>query len=487
MEKCGIVFSSTPTSLLLAVSGGVDSAVMLHALHILSQHSAAENAADKNKACTRSFLLSVITVNHNIRPAEQSEADALCVQKYCAQLGVSCTVKTVPPGEIVSVAAQRKAGLEEAARFVRYDLLEKEARAQNADFVLLAHNRDDQLETLLQRFFQGAAAGISGNASAGIARRRGVFCRPLLDIRRSQIEAYAHEYAVPFCTDATNTDLAYYRNNMRLRIIPFLNKYLPGWDTGVLCGAQKAAETNACIDAFAKDIVWEPVFTVCTDKTAVRQPMHCLRTCSGRFFDAPFAVRIRALYTALERIGVRGRIPYEPLKAFAGGQRRVSGCGIELRVVKQFVFMQKVCAQKNSTEKELPFCIKIEKPGTYGLPFGTVDVVAASSLRVRKRQNPAENKYGNMCAGPFMLPVTLRGALAGERIQTADGKHKTLKKIRNEWGVLPPHKSLLPVIERDGSPVCIWGAPLGYPVWYVKDCAGNGTADNTVLFMFEHL
>ena len=471
----------TPFSLLLAVSGGIDSMVMLHALRALNTlprpNAAKSGLLGSAIPIPSDFAgrlhLSVVTVNHNIRPASETEADALFVKEQCALWNIPCTVKTIPAGEVASAALSRGGGTEEAARFLRYELLQKQAEAEHCDFVLLAHNRDDQLETLLQRFFQGASAGISGAAAAGIAKRRGIFCRPLLDIPRLDIAEYARSFSVPFREDKTNGDPSYYRNNLRLHLIPILNKYVRGWDTGVLSGAQKAEREALFIEELASFIDWE--YAPHLPGSGCAYAHTTVRTASDAFFQAGFPVRVRALYKAAQKIGIERRIPYALLKECASGQRRVRGCGIECVRTKKFLTVTNVRSGINPD-----FCITVDKTGFCEAPFGRFEVVDAGKAHVRKTQNSADNKYGEVCAGPFSLPFKIRNRRAGDRIKTAQGTHKALKKIWNEWGIESRLSPLVPVIEYEGDPVCVWGAPLEYPDWYVTDCVGG--AQNVFLF-----
>ena len=104
--------------------------------------------------------------------------------------------------------------------------------------------------------------------------------------------------------------------------------------------------------------------------------------------------------------------------------------------------------------------------------------------KVQKSGGCAENKYGDVYTGPFKPPFVIRNFYTAGRIKTADGKHKSLKKICSEWGIVPAHRELVPVIEScSGVPVCIWGEPLGYPTWYVKDSCPD--EDDTVLLYFR--
>ena len=443
--------------------------------------------------------LSVVTVNHNIRPARETEADALFVKEQCALWNIPCTVKTIPAGAVASVALSRGGGTEEAARFLRYALLQEQAEAEHCDFVLLAHNRDDQLETLLQRFFQGASAGVSGAASCGIAQRRGIFCRPFLNIARAHIAEYAEQNAVPFREDATNADIAYYRNNVRHKIIPFLNKYLPGWDTAVLAGAEKAAEEARFIESLASLVVWKKA-DVCgtgavsaasgsADKGrasgAAAVPALAVCTAAEEFFAAGFPVRIRSLYAALNLLGVNRRIPYVLLKDFANGQKCVKGSSIKLYRSKRFVYAERTdyreCKSTELTERSecadtsavSGYCVDIASCGEYELPFGSIKAVRKIPAAADNKNN-GDKKVNSV--GPFSLPLRIRSRQAGDRIRAANGTHKTLKKLWNEWAVEPPHRFFIPVIEQKGELVCVWGSVLGYSNWYVKDCEQNSVS-----------
>ena|GEM_PF-370882 len=517
LEDCGVFKEKQPPHLLLAVSGGIDSMVMLHALYTLCRKSAC-TALDGKPAS-----ISVVSVDHNIRPKKQSSADALLVREYCRTLGIDCSIQTVERGRIAFLARQRGCGMEEAARFVRYTLLEKVAASlalcgktqnvfdaasgilqstqplQKANvFVCLAHNKDDQLETLLQRFFQGASAGVSGAASCGIAQRRGIFCRPFLNIARAHIAEYAEQNAVPFREDATNADIAYYRNNVRHKIIPFLNKYLPGWDTAVLAGAEKAAEEARFIESLASLVVWKKA-DVCgtgavsaapgTDKGSASgtAAVHVLAVCTAaeEFFAAGFPVRIRSLYAALNLLGVNRRIPYVLLKDFANGQKCVKGSSIKLYRSKRFVYAERTdyreCKSTELTERRecadasavSGYCVDIASCGEYKLPFGSIKAVRKIPAAADNKNN-GDKKVNSV--GPFSLPLRIRSRQAGDRIRAANGTHKTLKKLWNEWAVEPPHRFFIPVIEQKGELVCVWGSVLGYSNWYVKDCEQNSVS-----------
>ena len=169
----------------VAVSGGADSiALLLVMSEIVSP-------------------LYVITVNHNIRPAEESGGDAEYVMSLCQRLEkdsglkICCKLAELKPGAVAAEAEKRGRGSEDAARSLRYDAFEKYICHNQLDCLCLAHNRNDQLETILMRFLQGA----SFDSAAGIKARRGPYIRPLLNISRSEIESYLTGQGISWRTD----------------------------------------------------------------------------------------------------------------------------------------------------------------------------------------------------------------------------------------------------------------------------------------------
>ena len=133
----GVVLSEN-CRLGMAVSGGADSIAMLTSIFYICR-----------KIGTKLF---VITVNHRIRSEQDSGGDAEFVLQYCRNLGVACTVHALQDGEVFKTAQIRKGGIEEAARFLRYQAFEKFIIEKEIDFLCLAHNQNDNLETILMRF-----------------------------------------------------------------------------------------------------------------------------------------------------------------------------------------------------------------------------------------------------------------------------------------------------------------------------------------------
>jgi tRNA(Ile)-lysidine synthase len=208
--------------LLLAFSGGLDSSVLLHLL------------VETNK--TLPFQLHAQHVHHGLSPNADTWAD------FCAE---TCTKLNVPI-TISKVKLNKNSGLgiEATARDARYKAL----LDSDADFILLAHHQDDQAETLLLQLARGA--GVKGLAGMGSVREK--LLRPLLDVPRSALEAYAKHHDLTWIEDESNFDTKFDRNFLRHEILPKLEKQYPAIRQTISRAAQHMAEADVLLDELAE-------------------------------------------------------------------------------------------------------------------------------------------------------------------------------------------------------------------------------------------
>ncbi len=194
-------------SVLVAVSGGVDSMVLLEALRQLSKHGG--------------FTFTVAHYNHQLR-GRASDLDELLVLKYCAQHGLPCETGR---GNVKALAKRKKISVEMAARELRHQFLAATAKRLKCGKVALAHHADDQVELFFLRLFRGSGGdGLGGmlwqSASPAVAEVG--LIRPLLDISKTELMAYSQRQAVVYREDRTNRDDDILRNRVRRKLIPFL-------------------------------------------------------------------------------------------------------------------------------------------------------------------------------------------------------------------------------------------------------------------------
>ncbi len=215
------------SSILIGLSGGVDSVVLLHLLAQLApQHS---------------WKLSALHVHHGISP--HADAWAAFCGELCTQHGIPLHI------ERVNIAPLRGMGIEAAARKLRHEALAR----QPTDFIALAHHQDDQAETLLLQLLRGAGVkGVAAMPPVKNVAHGAVLLRPLLDISRAELEAYAREHALAWVEDESNADESYPRNFLRRRVLPLLEERFPACRTTLARGAHHFAEADALLDVLAE-------------------------------------------------------------------------------------------------------------------------------------------------------------------------------------------------------------------------------------------
>ncbi len=232
--------------LVAGLSGGIDSVVLLDLL---------QRAAKKI-----GFELAALHVNHQINPA--AAAWARFCRAYCRRLGVALTV--------VKVKVPREASLEAAARRARYAAF----ATLPADFVALAHNLDDQAETVLLQLLRGA--GVKGASAMPVLRGDGrgetgeeqnrfqparlpphslpltpSILRPVLDIPRSEIEVYAKSRKLKWIEDDSNADTGFDRNFVRHRLMPVIAQRYPAYRQTLARASRNFADAARLLDDLA--------------------------------------------------------------------------------------------------------------------------------------------------------------------------------------------------------------------------------------------
>ena len=161
--------------------------------------------------------LAVCHLNHNLRGEQNLQRDQSFVEKAALRIkGLEFYTRTLIEGELKGTGG----GLQESARQARYAFFQDSARRFGADRIALAHNFDDQSETVLMRILKGS--GLKG--LCGMPAVRGPYIRPLIEVTRALIEEYVKERGVEFVEDSSNESMKYLRNRLRLKLIPELEK-----------------------------------------------------------------------------------------------------------------------------------------------------------------------------------------------------------------------------------------------------------------------
>lgn len=199
-------------TVLVGVSGGADSVCLLAVLKHYQRYC--------------SFSLKAIHVEHGLRGTESIE-DASFVEKLCRKWQIPCEVVPVDVKKQAKKAGQT---LEEAARKLRYDVFASQCQTLGADKIAVAHNQNDQAETVLLNLTRGSGLrGLGGMLPTRVMKeetwKKELFIiRPLLFVSRKEIEHWMQEQGYEYRTDRTNLETDYTRNKLRLEILPKLEQ-----------------------------------------------------------------------------------------------------------------------------------------------------------------------------------------------------------------------------------------------------------------------
>ena len=275
----------------VGVSGGADSVCLANGLLRLSQRAA--------------FSLHVAHLNHGIRGGD-ADGDAAFVRELAEAWGTQITIREC---NVPALAAEHGIAIEEAARRARYAFLGRVALEQGSEAIAVAHTADDQVETILMHWLRGSGlAGLRGMLPSvplsGLRLLPGDqelfksssirIVRPLLEVRRSEIEAYCAEIGVEPRYDLSNLDTTYFRNRIRHELLPYLETYQPRirevlTRTGRVVAADFAALRDLLDQAWTETVVSDSAEAVHFDvgrwrqlplsakRSVIREAIHRLR------------------------------------------------------------------------------------------------------------------------------------------------------------------------------------------------------------------
>lgn len=286
-------------SILVALSGGPDSSLLLHLL--------------QKDARSRDLKIFAAHVNYRLR-AKDSDADESFCRDLCRKLGVKLFVKRLRAGTM------KKANLQERARDIRYAFFDDICKKHEIDFIATGHNRDDNVETFLMNLGRGAGTFGLG----GISVRAGNIIRPLLNLSRADIEKYLKAHKIKYCVDRTNLEANYTRNKIRMQLLPQMQSLFgKALDGNIHRATQLLSEQESALRQIARELITTDARTTAggkivldLDKFHLYYPMLkrivvalCYERLNGSLKDFDFSTCERVLRAA------DGRVDLVDLKA----------------------------------------------------------------------------------------------------------------------------------------------------------------------------
>jgi tRNA(Ile)-lysidine synthase len=239
------IYVDNTATILVGVSGGVDSVSLLDSLALLSEKFY--------------FKIIIAHYNHSLRGAD-SDADEDFVKDLAIKFGFDYFSAK---GDVVSYAEKNSISIELAARQLRYNFFERTSRNHYADFVATAHTADDSAETFLFNLFRGSGlTGLSGIPATRNFVKNVVIARPLLTLKKKEIIEYAKARKLKWREDRTNEAVDYTRNRIRRVLIPLLEKE---FNPQIIEAINRAAELIYGADQNINQQVQSAAQTVITD------------------------------------------------------------------------------------------------------------------------------------------------------------------------------------------------------------------------------
>lgn len=408
----------------VAVSGGVDSVVLLH---LLERWGGAE--------------LLVAHVDHRMRL--DSDRDAEWVGALCAERRIPCVVDTLaaPPAS------------EAEARTLRYEALDARRIEVDAPFVVTGHHADDQAETVLFRATRGT--GLDGLAA--IPHRSDGRLRPLLPFFREEIEAYAEEHGLTWLEDATNASAGFARNVLRHDVIPRIESMVsPGARAALARLADNARDDRVAWEEVLQRLdtslgVVDDVGRVVADREAFRALgpelqrrvlRHWLGRCGGQALDRVAIERTRTFFSE----GASGR-------SIELGRRMMAG--VELNRIELYEDGRAVEATPPDT------AVEIESPlrgvGEARIGGASIPVAWAAHTFAVPREHVGEGVEARFAISDLSFPLTVRGRRPGDRISLAGGTRK-VKKVLMEARIGSRARDEIPLlVDAEGSVLWVAG------------------------------
>ncbi|MFW5947005.1 MAG: tRNA lysidine(34) synthetase TilS [Gemmatimonadota bacterium] len=410
-------------AVVVALSGGLDSVMLLHLLRFPLRRLG--------------LRLAAAHLDHAMRP--DSAADAAWVRGLCRAWAVPLVVERLDP----------PAADEADARARRYAFLER-----REGWILTAHHRDDQAETVLFRAVRGT--GLRG--LRGIAPRRGRVLRPLLPFPRSALEAYARARGLGYREDPTNRDTRLARNRLRHRVLPELEAVQPGAGAALARLADRAR---------ADERAWTAALERLAEAAVLRADDAGATLARGVLHSYHPDLRARVLRHVLRRYGTPpGRAGTRAALEFissgpSGGELHLAG---GLRLERDFDEIRVAVPAAVATRPDAPVLVPDASPGAGRARIGgqTVDVVWG--------REPGSRGFQQAWITAPVFPLTVRGWRAGDRIRLDYGSKK-LKKLFVERRLGRRARRATPVVV-DGTGEVLWVAGVARAVGVGED--GHG-------------
>ena len=439
-QTCGYEASQP---LVVGVSGGADSLALAHCLW----------QAD--------LPILIGHLNHGLRPTSAQEAEH--VQLLMQSWGVPCELSQA---DVQAYSREHKLGIEEAARVCRYQFLLDLAEAHGAAGVAVGHTADDQVETVLMHFLRGAGiSGLRGMQAVSYQKElnpRVPILRPMLAVFHIEALAYCHEHGLAYLSDESNQDPSFFRNRLRLEVIPLLEQVNPAFKQVVLRNTLALQS-----DARLLDKLEEQAFEACLKSKQEKR----LLLDKDKFLTLDEGLQRRVLIHALNQLvpGLRN-IGYQAVErvrtAIVNGKDLVDF----LAKVKVWINHDTIQLGYDRAEVDFPEFPQLPAETSYTLDVGSTlplangwyleaELVTRRVYESLPLELQQDRQHAWLNPADLALPLEVRGMRPGERWAPLgmQGRHQKLSDFFINEKVPQGARAKWPLVLSEGSLLWVCG------------------------------
>jgi len=418
------------------------------------------------------FLTSQIRavyINHKIRPNEELAKELQLNKNNCRKIGVPLTILELEDGQVAFLSKKENLGEEAACRILRYKKLEDFCESEGFDYILTAHNRTDQLETVAMRLIKGSSIV----SLRGIYPVRGKIIRPVLDLERKDFEKCLKEQGFIWSEDSTNSNNKYLRNYIRNDLFLKLKKIMPEYEKSLLL-IQKKVE-KACVN-FDYDKKFEGKGINLEDFRLLDNFQKELLLFS--YWDEVFYSEEKGLEVSLSRKNISRIIEAtEEKKGVSMDFSKAIVCITKNRLF----FINKNIFRQYPTNWSYEINLT-KKSESISLPYG---LCLKRGLGKQKLNNDIK---GNPQI--FLFNEDLNGKVRvsnyknGDTIQLINGTKK-ISRVLQDFGIPPALRKFVPVIYDEKQAVAVMAAFFGGKDRICKDCSGHKEINLVYLYIID--
>ncbi|WMI80850.1 tRNA lysidine(34) synthetase TilS [Anaerotignum sp. MB30-C6] len=409
------------STIVVGVSGGADSIALLHILKVFSEE--------------QNWSLTAIHVHHGLR-GNEADKDRTFVEETCRKWEIPCKVFYF---DVAQEAKKRGLGTEEMGRVLRYETFEKESKG---GLIAVAHNRNDQGETILMRLCRGA--GVSG--LVGIRPVRDTIIRPLLFCTRKEIEEYCEVNKLSYCQDSTNFENTYTRNRVRNQILPLLEEIYPKATEHIAQTAEIIAEEEEYLQAQAQGLFQKALEGLEKDKISLSLEA---------LLDMHKVMRKRVFAMALFKLGAKKDVGAIHFDSLEGLLFQESGKGFNLpnRMMAQKNYGSLVIKKSKMQSKGFSYTL-MENEEIY-IPEANI-LVSTWICTEKKTENNEDCCTKQFDYDKIGCKLFCRTRQKGDSLAIRNGRKK-LKDFMIDEKIPREERDVLPLIAFEGEILWVLG------------------------------